>query len=91
VVSFQYLRMEPFYSAFGKKNIAAPFFVWLKSRIQRSRSNRCLVGESYECRGVERGERPCPGERSHSVVFVEKERSNYLYRTCCNKDSSKEI
>jgi hypothetical protein len=66
VVSFQYLRIELFYSVFGKKSIAALFFVWFKSRIQRSRSNCCLVGESYECRG---GERPRLGERSHPVVF----------------------
>jgi hypothetical protein len=41
--SFQYLRMESFYYAFGKKNIVVPFFVWLKSKIERSRSILCLV------------------------------------------------
>jgi hypothetical protein len=48
--------MKLFYSAFGKKNRAAPFFVWLKSRIERSRSILCLVREPYECRGEERRE-----------------------------------
>jgi hypothetical protein len=47
--------MEPFYSAFGK-NIVVPFFVWLKSRIERSRSILCLVREPYRCRGEERRE-----------------------------------
>jgi hypothetical protein len=39
---------------FGKKNRVALFFVWLKSRIERSRSILCLVRESYKCRGEER-------------------------------------
>jgi hypothetical protein len=48
--------MKPFYSAFGKNG--ATFFVWLKSRIERSRSILCLVREPYECRGKERGRVP---------------------------------
>jgi hypothetical protein len=56
VTPFPYLRMELFYSAFGKKNRVAPFFVWLKSRIERSRSILCLDREPYACRGVERTE-----------------------------------
>jgi hypothetical protein len=51
VTPFNYLRIEPFYSVFGKKNRAASFFVWLKSRIERSRSILCLVREPCECRG----------------------------------------
>ena len=51
MVPFQHLRMESLYSAFGKKNRATPFFVWLKS----TRVILYLVGESYECRGDERG------------------------------------
>jgi hypothetical protein len=54
VAPFQYLRIESFYSAFGKKNRAAPFFVWLKSRIERSHSIICLVREPCECRGEKR-------------------------------------
>jgi hypothetical protein len=46
-----FFRMEPFYSPFGKQNRATLFFVWLKSKIERSRSIFCLVGEPYECRG----------------------------------------
>jgi hypothetical protein len=30
---FQFLRMEPFRSTFGKKNGAALFFVWLESAL----------------------------------------------------------
>jgi hypothetical protein len=56
VAPFQYLRMKPFYSVFGKKNRVTPFFVWLKSRIERSRSILCLVREPYECREEERRE-----------------------------------
>jgi hypothetical protein len=41
---FQFLRIEPFYSVFGKQNGTTPFFVWLKSIIERSRSVHCLVG-----------------------------------------------
>jgi hypothetical protein len=32
--SFHFLIIEPFYSVFGKKHRAAPFFVWLKSIIE---------------------------------------------------------
>jgi hypothetical protein len=32
VAPFQYLRMEPFYSAFGKKNKVVSFFVCLKNK-----------------------------------------------------------
>jgi hypothetical protein len=46
---FQILRIEPFHSVFGKQNGTTLFFVWLKSRIERSRSVYCLVGESYDC------------------------------------------
>jgi hypothetical protein len=69
VVSFQYLRMELFYPVFGKKNRAAPFFVCLKSRIERSRSIICLVGELYECRGEERGEALASGRALASGCF----------------------
>jgi hypothetical protein len=55
VVPFQFLGIEPFHFVFGEQNGIAPFFVWLKSRIERSRSVHCLVGESYEC-GVEEKE-----------------------------------
>jgi hypothetical protein len=51
-----FLRMKPFYFVFGKQNIVTLFFVWLKSKIVRSRSVFCLVGESYEYRGKEREE-----------------------------------
>jgi hypothetical protein len=34
MVPFQFLRMEPLRSTFGKKNGAAPFFVWLESTIE---------------------------------------------------------
>jgi hypothetical protein len=54
VVSFQYLKMEPFYSAFVKKNRTTLFF-WLKNRINQSSSILYLVREPYECRGEERG------------------------------------
>jgi hypothetical protein len=54
VVSFQYLKMKPFYSAFVKKNRMILFF-WLKNRMNHSNSILCLVRESYECRGEERG------------------------------------
>jgi hypothetical protein len=53
VTPFPYLRMKPFYSAFGKKNRVTLFFVWLKIRIERSRSILCLVREPNECRGTE--------------------------------------
>jgi hypothetical protein len=46
---FQFLRIETFYSVFGKQNGTAPFFVWLKNRIERSHSVYCLVGEPYDC------------------------------------------
>jgi hypothetical protein len=46
-------RMESFHSVFSKQNEVIPFFVWLKSTIERSRSVLCLVGEPYECRGGE--------------------------------------
>jgi hypothetical protein len=48
-----FLRMEPFCSAFGKQNRVAPFFVWLKSRIEQNRSVLCLVREPYEYRWEE--------------------------------------
>jgi hypothetical protein len=47
--------MEPFHSAFGKKNKVFYFFL-LKSRIERSRSILYLVREPYECRGEETSE-----------------------------------
>jgi hypothetical protein len=34
---------------FGKQNGTAPFFIWLKSKIEQSRSVYCLVRESYDC------------------------------------------
>jgi hypothetical protein len=58
--------MELFYSAFGKQNRAAKFFVWLKSRIERSRSVLCLVGEPYECG---REESACVWESAHIRSF----------------------
>jgi hypothetical protein len=78
VVPFQYLRMESFYSAFGKKNRAAPFFVWLKSRIERSRSILCLVVEPYECRGEERGS-TCPNVSARSRSFLSSESVLTIY------------
>jgi hypothetical protein len=43
--------MESFYYVFGRQNRTALFFVWLKSRIERSHSVLCLVKKSYACRG----------------------------------------
>jgi hypothetical protein len=60
--------MEPFDSAFGKKNRTAAFFVWLNSRIERNRFILCLVREPCECRGEE-GECSCSRERLHPVIF----------------------
>jgi hypothetical protein len=48
---FQFLRTGPFHYVFGKQNITALFFVWLKSRIELSHSIHCLVGDPYECGG----------------------------------------
>jgi hypothetical protein len=45
--------MESFHSVFSKQNEVVPFFVWLKSTIERSRSVLCLVGEPYKCGGEE--------------------------------------
>jgi hypothetical protein len=45
---FQFIRIESFHYMFGKHNKTTPFFVWLKSRIERSRSVYCLVGEPYD-------------------------------------------
>jgi hypothetical protein len=73
VAPFQFLRIEPFHYVFGKQNRTAPFFVWLKSRIEWSRSVHCLVEEPYECGGKER-----EGERSRPLVLVEREHSKYL-------------
>jgi hypothetical protein len=61
--------MEPFYSLFGKQNRATLIFVWLKSRIERSRSVLCLVGERYECRGVNREESARVRESAHIRPF----------------------
>jgi hypothetical protein len=36
---------------FSKQNKVVLFFVWLKSRIEWSRSVLCLVEELYECEG----------------------------------------
>jgi hypothetical protein len=47
-VPFQFLRMEPFHSTFGKENGAVPFSVWLESALEWNRSILCLVGESGE-------------------------------------------
>jgi hypothetical protein len=44
---FQFLRMEPLRSTFGKRNEAAPFFVWLESAVERNHSIPCLVGEPF--------------------------------------------
>jgi hypothetical protein len=55
VAPFKFLGIEPFHSVFGEQNGTAPFFVWLKSRIERSRSVHCLVEEPYKC-GVEERE-----------------------------------
>jgi hypothetical protein len=33
-VPFQFLRMEPFHSTFGKENGAIPFSVWLESALE---------------------------------------------------------
>jgi hypothetical protein len=41
---------------FGEQNGITPFFVWLKSRIERSHSVHYLVGELYECGMEEREE-----------------------------------
>jgi hypothetical protein len=48
--------MESFYSAFGKQNRVALFFVWLKSRIEWSHFVLCLDGEPYEYRWEKREE-----------------------------------
>jgi hypothetical protein len=56
VALFKFLGIESFHSVFVEQNGTAPFFVWLKSRIERSRSVHCLVGESYECGQEEREE-----------------------------------
>jgi hypothetical protein len=61
--------MEPFYSAFAKQNRAALFFVWLNSRIERSRSVLCLVREPYEYRGEEREESARVRESAHIWLF----------------------
>jgi hypothetical protein len=47
--------MELFYSVFDKKNRAAPFFVWLKSIIERSRSILCLVKSRVSIEGRKEG------------------------------------
>jgi hypothetical protein len=47
------------------------FFVWLKTRIKRSRFVLCLAKELYESIGEE-GECSCP------IVLVEREHSSYL-------------
>jgi hypothetical protein len=47
--SFQFLKIKSFHSVFNKQNRTTPFFVWLKSRIERSCSVYCLVGEPYDC------------------------------------------
>jgi hypothetical protein len=40
---------------FDEQNEIVPFFVWLKSRIERNRSVYCWVEEPYEC-GVDEDE-----------------------------------
>jgi hypothetical protein len=70
--------MKSFYPAFSKKNRAAPFFVWLKSRIKQSRSILCLVGESYECRGA-RGESARVRESARIRSFLWSESVPTIY------------
>jgi hypothetical protein len=50
--NFQFLGIEPFHYVVGDQNRTTPFFVWLKSRIELSRSVHCFVEDPYEC-GVE--------------------------------------
>jgi hypothetical protein len=54
---YNFLRMEPFYSAFDKQNRVAPFFISLKCRIKQSRFVLCLIGDSYEYIDGRRGRR----------------------------------
>lgn len=71
--------MDSFYSEFGKQNRVAPFFVWFKSSIKRSRSVLYLVGKPYKFRGEEREERLVFRRALKSSHFVGVEAySNYL-------------
>jgi len=55
------IKIERFHSSFlewsrpilrlASRTESLYFFIWLKSKIERSRSVLCLVGESYTCRG----------------------------------------
>lgn len=77
VAPFYILRTGSFYSVFDKQNKIAPFSVQLKGRIEQSNFVLYLVGESYECREKKITQRS--RERSHPIVLLEREHSNYLY------------
>jgi hypothetical protein len=67
-------------------------FIWLKSRIQRSRFVLCLVGESYKCRGEEKKQGAHVRENAHIRSFwwcgsILTIYSKFLYEDSSNRSA----
>jgi hypothetical protein len=70
-------RMKPFYPVFMKQNKIAPFFDWLKIRIECSQHVPFIIW--LESRISVEGRRGEGWEHSRQIVLVKREHPKYYY------------